>query len=675
MLPRMDTRSEQPRAQRETAYHVDDLMIDVGRQRVLRSGQEIPITGLSFDLLLALARASPNMLTYDQLMERVWQRQVINIETVSQRVKLVRDALGDDSRSPRYILGVRGRGYRMIATVTPVFDAVAPARELLTAAAAAPTTDDAISTAKPTRRRVAVLVATVLLCTIAIVLGMKMRSPAVAELPRATEPSSIVVHPPRTIAVLPFSTFSGDTDSEYFGDGLAEELLSRLAGVPGLHVAARTSAFYFKNRSDTAQAIGRALGVRHLLEGSVRKFGTRVRVTAQLIDTTTGYQLWSQTFDREITDTLAIQDEISLAVVAALNVALIDEARAELLRPATENPQALDLYLRARYLTQEWQLRDLDQAIDLYEKALRADPGFGAAYVGLASALHSKGQFGVPQENPARPRIRELLRKALEINPQSGDAHAMLGGILLQTYDIAGAERELLLAEKLNPNGEHVLYALASFYATAGWPPDRALTYAYQWERLDPLNPWASTYVAIALWQTNQPKQALAKTDEVLAANPDYWVAQFVRTAALVDLDRYQEALASATRARQLNPEWTKTLADVAATSALVGDMERSWTFLQEFERREPTNWCFRAWVLAARNDYEGAMWALENAYAARDPVLIESLHYRQYLPLHGDPRFQHLVRLFGQERRAAHVQRLNPALAARNEQRLNHLW
>lgn len=664
----MDIQSEAAKAQSETGFYVDDLTIDIGRQRVLRDAREIPITGLSFDLLLTLARAAPNLLTYDQLMDRVWPGQVINVETVSQRVKLVRDALGDDSRSPRYILGVRGRGYRMIAAVKPEFGAVAPVREPLVEVTSTPTTNSDPSSAPaptPARRPPAIIIVAVLLCVIAIALGMRLRSSAVPVAPSETKPTEVVVQPPRTIAVLPFSNLTGDPESEYFGDGLAEELLSRLAGVPGLQVAARTSAFHFKNRRDTAQTIGRALGVRHLLEGSVRRVGSRLRVSAQLSDATTGYQLWAQTFDREITDILAIQDEIALAVIEGLDVALMDEARIALLRPATRDPQALDLYLRARYLAQEWQLRDLNQAIELYEQALRIDPEFSTGYLGLASALQAKGEFGALQENPARARVHELLSKALELDPNSGDAHALLGGLLLQTYDLAGAERELRLAEKLNPNGEHVLYALAWFYGAAGWPPDKAVRYARQWARLDPLNPWAISYVAIALWQTNQPDLALRQIDEVLVAFPDYWIAHFVRTGALIDLDRPREALASSQRVRQLNPDWAKAIADAAAVYALVGDMEQSQRLLQEFERREPASWCWRAWALVARKEYEAAMRALEKAYEARDPMLVDTLHLRQFLPLHEDARFQRLAERLGQRKRVEHVRRLNPDFAA----------
>lgn len=663
----MDTQSEQSRVQPEIGLRVDDLVIDIGRQRVLRDGQEIPLAGLSFDLLVALARAAPNVLTYDQLMDRVWPGQVINLETVTQRVKLVRDALGDDPRSPRYILGIRGRGYRMIASVTPAFEAVARVEEPASGEPTAiPLTSVLRNQRLLTHRRVAAVIVVTVLSAAMIGLAAKLRSPAVASLLGKTDPASIVVQPPRTIAVLPFDNFSGDAESEYFGDGLAEELLSKLTHVPGLQVAARTSAFHFKDRNDTAQTIGRALGVRHLLEGSVRRVGTRVRVTSQLIDATTGYQLWSQTFDREITDILAIQHEIALAVVDGLNVALVEEARAALLRPETQNVEALDLYLRARYLSQEWRLPDLNQAIGLYERAIALDPAFAAAYLGLAYALYAKGEFGVSQQNPAYPRIRGLLGKALELNPQSGDAHALLGFVLFQTFDLVGAERELKMAEHLNPNGEHVLYSLAAFHTAAGWPPERGIGYAQQWARLDPLNPWASTYVAIAYWEANQPEQALAEIDKVIAANPNYWVAHFVRTPVLIDLERYQDALVSANRVLHLNPEWGLATSDVAATYALVGDIKQARKFLQRFEQRQPASWCARAGVIMALKDHEGAIAALENAYAARDPLLTGALHNRQFLLLHGDPRFQRLVTLLGQERRVEHVRRMNPGIAMR---------
>ncbi|TLY74516.1 MAG: hypothetical protein E6K43_08190 [Gammaproteobacteria bacterium] len=284
-----------------TRYQVDDLIIDLGQQRVTRAGNDIPLPHLSFELLVTLARAAPDLVTFDQLTERVWTGLVITPETISQRVKLVRDALGDDPHAPRYIAGVRGRGYRMVATVRPLADrrrsspAEGPDAPIEAAGAAA---------RPPVLGWLGGILAVALLLAAPWAISRYLRGPAPAELSPGA-PGSVVVQPPRTIAVLPLIDMSPAGGNAYLGDGLAQELSARLARIRGLRVAARTSAFAFKDRRADVHTIAQTLGVRHILEGSVRREGDHLRVTAQLIDAGSGYNVWSQTYDRTWQDLLA----------------------------------------------------------------------------------------------------------------------------------------------------------------------------------------------------------------------------------------------------------------------------------------------------------------------------------------------------------------------------------
>ena len=219
---------------------------------------------------------------------------------------------------------------------------------------------------------------------------------------------------------------TGNTQYEYISDGLTEELLNRLADVTELRVVGRTSSFHFKGRSETLQQIGSQLGVRFLIEGSVRSSGERIRVTIQLIDAQTSFHVWSQTYSREMSDMLALQDEIAVAVVDQLAPNLLDAA-SRAIRPQ-RNAEALELYLRAGQFAKNIQLDQIDDAIRLYERALELDPEFGEAYVGLANALAMRRQAAELEPSEANfQRSSQLLRRAIEIDPMSGDAYANLG--------------------------------------------------------------------------------------------------------------------------------------------------------------------------------------------------------------------------------------------------------
>jgi serine/threonine-protein kinase len=638
-------------------YRVDDLIIDLGRQRVTRGNEGIPLPGLSFDLLLALVRAAPNLLSNEQLMERVWPRLVVNSETVSQRVMLVRNALGDDPHTPRYIAGVRGRGYRVLPPVILLASPRALAAGLAlhgTEPPPAPAIPEAERTlpAVPKagwRKTASAVGAAALLIAGAAAVVSQMRDREKAQ-------------PATTIAVMPFVNIGSDPENEYLSDGLTDELLNRLTRAPELQVAARTSSFYFKSRPENVKEIGRLLGVRHVLEGSVRRQGDSIRVSAQLVSTADGYRLWSNEYDRGIADFFVVQEEIAQAVVESLQLG--QTARAFQLPPnrSTRNPEAHDLYLRARHLYQSFQLERMDRAIAYYEETIRLDPKFAAAYVGLADALGWRGQIAeMPHADPVNARISVLLRKALELDPGSGDAHALLGTELMFAYDFKGAERELRRAETLTPNGEYVVQSVMAYYMLVGWPPERAITYARKGRQLDPFNPWMVIHVAQAHWHAQQYDDALIELERVFEIDPDFWLAHIWQSMILTDLNRPREALAAARRAAELN-ELADTLNRLAMAHLDVGETTEARKVIARLEARGAS---MGAGLCLALKDRECALTSLERSYAQRDRWLPDYLHYKELLPLHGEPRFQRLVRLLGQERRVEQTARVNRTVAA----------
>ena len=264
-------------------YRIGDLLVDVGQARVSRDGIELPVPKLSFDLLIALIEAAPNVVAIDTLMERVWPTLVVSPETVSQRVKLLRDALDDDAKQPRYIAGVRGRGYRLIAQVAVDGDD----QETTTAVAAAP------PGSKSRRMRFAALAAVAALVFFTIAIMVELRRESATDAPAIAPSGATTAAPERSIAVLPFANLSGSGENDVMALGIAETLLHRLASLRQITVIARTSSFAFRDGAKDPRAIGRQLNVRYLLEGSVQSDAQRLRVTAQLIDARTSAHVWS----------------------------------------------------------------------------------------------------------------------------------------------------------------------------------------------------------------------------------------------------------------------------------------------------------------------------------------------------------------------------------------------
>jgi adenylate cyclase len=255
-------------------------------------------------------------------------------------------------------------------------------------------------------------------------------------------------HAIRSLAVLPFADLSAEHDQEYFGDGVAEEILNALRKIGGLHIPARTSCFAFRGLSLDAREIGKRLGVDALLEGSVRKAARQLRISVQLIDARNGYHLWSERFDREIADVFAIQDEIASSVVGALGLSLGQREGRHLIKQSTTKVEAYEFYLRGRKLFQKWTRQNIDLGREMFERAVTIDPNFAAAWAGLATAhVHL---FGCDNE-PHLDKAREASARALRLDPQSAEAHVAAGQGLAMEQRYADAATEFERAIALDP--------------------------------------------------------------------------------------------------------------------------------------------------------------------------------------------------------------------------------
>jgi TolB-like protein/DNA-binding winged helix-turn-helix (wHTH) protein len=442
-------------------FAVDDLIVDVGTRQVLRNGAVLALPKLSFEFLMALIHAAPDVVTTEQLAERVWVGRVVGNETITQRVRLLRKSLGDDANEPRYVGLVRGEGYRLLVDVV----------------AAPPGQGASAGRGKPVyARRGAWLIAAAAVSAIAVgwfLLAWIGKEAAPAGSPR--------------IAVLPFVNLSDDPMQEYFADGLTEELINELSHIPNLRVAGRTSSFAFKDRNPAFHEAGEALGVDHILEGSVRWGGGETRVTAQLIAVADGFHLWSETYAFALEDTFAIQEEIARAVVAALSLELgmSDPPR---LRPTHSGP-AYAHFLRAQALFWNHTPETTERAIDEYLRAVEQDPRFVRAWVGLGFA------YGGRSRDPTRTvaalhDMATVAQRALELAPEYWEAHALNAWVQMSYHDFRQAEASMARAIALRGRTPNVQEGsgcpVACYFQQIGRVSD-ALAEARRIQEIDPI--------------------------------------------------------------------------------------------------------------------------------------------------------------------------------------------
>lgn len=394
-------------------YRINGLEVDVGTCELKHKGDIIELPKLSFDLLAALVRHAPNVVTIDQLIDEVWEGRIVAEETVTQRVKLLRDALSECGYTKQLITTVRGRGYRLTSPVEYV--------------------SEEVSTTPTVTRVIQVGLALLLVAALAMVVTRFLR------LDRYGIDD-------KSIAVLPFADFSADHMAGYVGDGLAEELLNRFAQIPGLRVASRTSSFAFRDPDQDIRSIADQLGVSTVLEGSVRESEGKLRITVQLIDAVNDTHIWSQQFDRELTDILDIQEEVAAAVVQQLRLELPGIATNDI------DPEIVDLYLQARHDLRTRTSSSLESAVSLFEKVIELQPDYAPAYAALAAAyvdLSRRGNFSMDE---AEQRAGKALEQALQIDGHLAEAHATLGLLRMSVGNSDDAQTALRYAIELNPN-------------------------------------------------------------------------------------------------------------------------------------------------------------------------------------------------------------------------------
>jgi eukaryotic-like serine/threonine-protein kinase len=460
--------------------------------------------------------------------------------------------------------------------------------------------------------------------------------------------------PAQSIAVLSFLNMSGDPDNEYFGDGIAEELINLLSSIKGLHVASRTSAFAFKGTKTDTRSIGQTLNVRTVLEGSVRRAGNRLRITAQLINAADGYHLWSERYDRDMADVFAIQDEISQTIVQALQIQLTPERQKTLLRRHTENPDAYNAYLKGRY---HWNNRPLGtaKAIEYFEKAISLDPDYAMAYSGLADCYSTLGSWeaGVIPPREASSKAAAAARRALELDDTLGEAHSSMAFVNLSfDWNWPSAQRGFHRAIELSPSYP-TAHHWRSHLAAAMGRFDESLAESQRYLELEPTDVMANFHLIWHYWLARQPGPAIDQGWKTLELHPNSLWPAFFMGLALVEQDQIEEAIGHFQKALTMSGGKSFIRSALGHAYAVGGARDLAVQALEELEDesvRQYTPAYDRALIYVGLGDSDRSFEWLERAYEERSSWMSYLNVEPRLDPLRSGSRFSSLLRKVGLE-------------------------
>ncbi len=457
--------------------------------------------------------------------------------------------------------------------------------------------------------------------------------------------------PRQSIAVLPFVNMSPDPENEFFSDGLTEDILTQLSKISALRVISRTSVMQYKNTSKNIRSIANELSVGTVLEGSVRKAGNRVRITAQLIDAKSDAHLWAQTYDRELSDIFAVQSDVAEQISQALQARIKPAEEAQIRRRPTESMEAYETYLQGRVHLGRRTEEALKKAIASFEKALEIDPGYASAFTGLADAyiFMSLMEYMPPKE--AFPKARAAAEKALLIDPGLAEAHASLGLVKFQfDWDWAAAESELKKARELNPNYAPGHHFFADYLKGMG-RFDEALAQIREAQALDPLSLAISSGVGHVLYLSRQYDEAIAAYRHTLELDPNFVQARLWFGRPFLQKGLYDEAISELKQAMALSGGSTISMAVMAHAYAAAGRTAEAQEILDRLQERAKEQYVPSYWIgliYVGFGDKDRAMDWMEKAYDERSAWLAWMNVEPRFDPLRSEARFKALASKIG---------------------------
>ena len=617
---------------------------------VRKAGLRIRVQQQPLKLLEILLEHPGQVITREELRSRVWPDESFGDfdQALNIAIGKVRSALGDSAENPRFIETLPKRGYRFIADVT-IVDADARLKRQEPAAGDQPATDpgdkipDAGLAVGPNRRvwatRWVIGVLALVIASLSILSVWRFRSRA---------PASTGI---RSIAVLPLENLSGDASQNYFADGMTDELITDLAQISALRVISRTSVMVYKGARKPLPQIARELNVDAVVEGTVLRSGDQVRITAQLIEASTDKHIWSQSYEGELRDTLALQNRVAGAIADQIRINLTPREQAALKNVKVVNPDAYESYLKGRYFWNKRTADGLKVALAYFKQAIDEDPKYAQAYSGLADtyALLGDWQYAVMTPKEAFPKAKAAAIKALELDSTLGEAHNSLAFVLEGfDWDFDSAGKEFQRAIELNP-GYATAHHWYAWHLSLVGRFDEAIAEMRKAENLDPLSLIINADLAELLGLAHSYDESIRQSRKTIEMDPNFALAHNQLAQAYLQKQMYDEAVAELQEAVKLSGGGPTCIANLARAYVASGKRKEAVKLLSDLKRRSNpgySNAAEIAMIYASLGDTDQAMNWLEKGYEERfNPgVLLRP----GFDPLRSDSRFQNLVHRIG---------------------------
>jgi TolB-like protein/tetratricopeptide (TPR) repeat protein len=569
-------------------YEFGAYRLDVQSQMLFRQGNHVALPPKVTELLVALVEAGGRVLTREQLLQRLWPDTVVEEGSLTSHISLLRKALGEGSSGLDFIETLAKRGYRFVAPV---------------------------------------------------------KSAAYQAADRGVDRAMLVV--------LPFENFTAGERYDYFSDGLTEEMITELARLSPEHlgVIARTSAMQFKSTTKNIAQIGSELGVSHVLEGSVRRVGERVRITGQLIRVSDESHLWAQSYERGLHDVLEVQAEVARAVAREIQIKLTphEQRRLDSDKTRSINTKAYESYLRGRHFWYRRTEEGIRKSIDCFEEALQYDPSFAAAYDGISDAHTMLACRGMSPALETFHKAKAAARQAVRLQPELGEGYASLAHVRLHDWDWVGLESDFRQAAELDPGYAIAHYWYAEYLMAMGRTREAVGRVQHAWE-LDPLNSVINASVGMIRYLAHDFDGALAALQRGLEIDPTHYVSHLRRGLVCLQKNLPHEAIDAMRQAVTHSGGSTEALAGLAQAHAVTGDklaMEKIVKELGESGGRYVSPYNI-ARVYGAIDDKPRALEWLERAYREHNPDLIELTREPSFASLHSNAKFRELAQRIG---------------------------
>lgn len=639
-------------------YEFGPFRLNAGERQLLREGQAVPLTPKCFDLLLLLVENSGHLLEKNEILERLWPGQFVEEGNLSFNISVLRKALAENGGGRSYIETVSRKGFRFIGRVEKISSEKPDAalneseRRLSSVKAEGPSAKaenapietetaapiSSIAAGRSLRR----LVIIVVLLAVTVIVGSYLL---------IRDRSGAGANSFRTIAVLPFKPILASTRDESLEMGMAEALITSLAGIKQLVVRPMSAVRKYTDLQQDPSQAGRELQVDAVLDGSIQKDGERVRVSVRLIDARNGALLWTEQFDESFTDIFRLQDSISRRVTNALKLRLSGAEQTQLSKRHTNDPEAYQLYLQGQYL---WTKRDLDslnKSLDYYQRAIEKDPKFALAYVGLAASNMSRlGSTRVSAQETI-PKVIAATAKALELDPSLAEAHNSLAELKYQyEYDWTDAEKEFNLALKLNENASVIHLGYGWFLMMAG-RFDEAQVEMERAQMLDPSSTIINRARGRLFYFRRQFDQAIPHYQKIIELEPDFGANNWALAQVYAQKGMYAQAVNEFLKAgsvgRQLNPDQEARLADLRTTFSVSGWLGFHQKVTADLEERSKTAYVaphLIAMGYARQGNVEQALTWLEKGVEARDPAILTVKVEPVFDVVRANPRYTKLL-------------------------------